>query len=130
MVVVKGDTAEVVQNRANATLATVSGIRDLGLQLAVNNTQAVVFKSQYRAVDVHLRIHGQTVPLETSLKYLGITLENKGTIYGAHWCAIADKALRRMNALTGLTPNIGDPRKSRRRLLITMLRRRKMRSTL
>lgn len=65
-------------------------IQDLCLKLAVEKTEAVMYKSQYRAADVHLRIQGQAVPLgmvPLTLKYLDIVLENMGTMYDAHFRA-------------------------------------------
>lgn len=84
---------EAVQNRANAALVMVADhIRGLSLQLAVGKTQAVVFKPQYRPDDLRLRIEGQTVQPGASLMYLRVVHENKGTWYGAHLRATADKA--------------------------------------
>jgi len=122
LIVVEGDTAESVQNRANAALASVAGhIRGLGLRLAVDKTEAVVFKNQYRPVDLRLRIEGQIVRPGESLKYLGVILENKGTWFGAHLRAAADKARRVMTALSRLMPNVGGPREGRRRLLSSVV---------
>lgn len=122
LVVVEGDTVESVQNRANAALASVAGhIRQLGLRLAVDKTEAVVFKNQYRPVDLRLRIEGQIVRPGASLKYLGVVLENKGTWFGAHFRAAADKARRVMTALSRLMPNVGGPREGRRRLLSSVV---------
>ena len=122
LIVVEGDTEESMQNRANAALASVAGhIRELGLRLAVDKTEAVVFKKRYRPVDLRLRIEGQVVRPGESLKYLGIVLENKGTWFGAHLRAAADKARRVMAALSRLMPNIGGPRVGRRRLLSSVV---------
>lgn len=118
LVVAEGDTEESVQNRANAALASVADhIRQLGLRLAVEKTEAVVFKNRYRPVDLRLRIEGQVVRPGATLKYLGVILENKGTWFGAHLHAAADKARRVMTALSRLMPNVGGPREGRRRLL-------------
>lgn len=122
LVVVEGDTEEAVQNRANAALASVAGhIRQLGLRLAVEKTEAVVFKNRYRPVELRLRIEGQIVRPGETLKYLGVILENKGTWFGAHLHAAADKARRVMTALTRLMPNVGGPREGRRRLLTSVV---------
>ena len=118
LVVVEGDTEGSVQNHANAALASVAGhIRQLELRLAVDKTEAVVFKNRYRPVNLRLRIEGQIVRPGESLKYLGIVLENKGTWFGAHLRAAADKTRRVMTALSRLMPNVGGPRAGRRRLL-------------
>lgn len=71
-----------LQDRANAALYAVAGhIRNLGLQLAVDKTDAVVFKAQYGPANLSLRIGDQVVQF---VKYLGVVHECKGTWYGAH----------------------------------------------
>jgi len=116
--VAEGNTLAALEDRANAALVAVAGhIGDLGLQLAVDKTEAVVFKAQYGPADLRLRIGDQAVQLCVSLKYLGVVHEGKGAWYGAHYSAAADKARRVMAALRGLMPNVGGPREPRRRLL-------------
>lgn len=47
-------------------------MRKLGLQLAIDKTQTVVFMVRYGPADLRLQIEGQTIQLCTSLKYLGV----------------------------------------------------------
>jgi len=61
-----------------------SHVGDLGLQLGVDKTEAVVFKDQYGPADLRLRIGDQTIQLCTSLKYLGgRTREQEDLVRGA-----------------------------------------------
>ena len=48
-------------------------------------------------------------------------LENKKTLYGAHFRAVADKAQRVMSSLGRLMPNMGGPRERRRELLVSVV---------
>lgn len=66
----------------------------------------------------HLRLGAERVELAGSLKYLGILLENKGTLYGEPFRFATDKAQRVMSSLCRLMPKIGGPREHRRRLLV------------
>lgn len=112
-----------MQNLTNATLATVAGhIGELGLQLAVDKTQVVVFRAQYGPADLWLQIQDQAVQICATLRYLGVVHESKrGGRYGAHFRSAADKARRIMAALNGLMPNIGGPRESKKRLLTSVV---------
>lgn len=122
MVVAEGSTPEELEDVANGALAVVSEhIAQLGLRLAVEKTEAVLFRQKYKVVPPRIHIQGSTVPLGPSLKYLGVVLENRGTMYGAHWQKTADKAGRVLGALAGLMPNIGGPCEARRRLLTSVV---------
>ncbi|KAF0704934.1 Reverse transcriptase domain-containing protein [Aphis craccivora] len=96
-------------------------IGDLGLRLAVEKTEAVVFKAQYGPADLRLCIGDQAVQLCAALKHLEVVHEGKGMWYGAHYRAAADKARRILAALRGLMPNIGGPREPRKRLLLSVV---------
>lgn len=85
LIVVEGDKVEAVLNRANAALATVSGhVRELGLRVAVDKTEAEIFRNRHGPAEPQVRIQGQAVALRETLKYLSVTLENKRLMFGAH----------------------------------------------
>ena len=119
LIVAEGDSVEAAQNRTNAALATVSrGIGDLGLQLAVHKTAAVAFSDRVWITSPRIRLNGELVALQDSLKYLGILLDRKACLYGAHIRAAAEKAQRVLTSLSRLMPNVGGPGEKRRRLLV------------
>lgn len=52
LIMVLGDTVEVVQKRANTVLAIVSGhVRELGLHLAVDKMVTVNFKNRFESAE-------------------------------------------------------------------------------
>jgi len=105
LVVAEGDTVEAVQELANAALKTVSDhILGLGLCLSVVKIQAVVFTRHYGASEPLILLEEEVILLGASLKYLGVVLERKGMMFGAHLRAAADKAQRVMGALGKLIP--------------------------
>jgi len=122
LIVVERNTLEAVQNRANAMLVTVAEHkRVFDLRLSVDKTEAVVFMSRYGTAEPLLRLEGQAVWLGLSLNLVEVILENKGTIFCAYLRALSEKAERVMSALSGLMPNVGGPRKGRRRLLVSVV---------
>jgi len=73
----------------------------LGLHLSAEKTQAVVFTRRYRAAEPLILLEGQAIRLGAYLKYLGVVLERKETMFGVHLRAAADKAQRVMDASEG-----------------------------
>lgn len=80
MIVVKAAAEEALQNRTNAALHKIAThIRELGLQLAVEKTEAVAFTYKYKPLTPNIRLAGKRVILQKSLKYLGVKFQNSGT---------------------------------------------------
>jgi len=62
LVVSEGNTLSALEDCANAALSAVGGyIGNLGLRLAVDKTETVVFKAQYGPADLRLQIGDQAV---------------------------------------------------------------------
>lgn len=102
LVVVEDDSLGVMQARENATLETVA------------NTMVV--KDAPRGSGLLDTPGDEAVQLGTSLKYLGIVLERKRTMFWAHLRAAAKKAQRVIGAFGKLMSNVSHPRENRRRL--------------
>jgi len=120
--VAEEDTVKAMQNRANAALTTVSvHLGSLGLRLMVEKTLSAVFTNRRWTAEPRVRLEGQALPVGSLLKYLGVTLQNKGTMFSAHLRQATEKAQRVMGALSGLMPKVGDPRECKRRLLVSVV---------
>lgn len=66
IVVAEGDSVDAMQESVNATIETVLDIiRVLGLRLAVEKTQAVVFRRRYKAAALLIHLEGEAASLES-----------------------------------------------------------------
>jgi len=97
IIVVEGDTMKAVQYCVDASLPTVKGhIRGMGLPLAVDKSETMVFTCYCGLGEPQICLEDQIVRLGSSLKYLGVVLECKGTMFDAHLRAASEKAQRVM----------------------------------
>jgi len=105
---------------ANESLKLVSEeIRMLGLSLAVNKTETVLFTNKYKFDTPRLVLDGQVIQLKDDMKYLGMVIE-RSLLFKAHINEAASKAEKTASALGRLMPNIGGPKESRRKLLVAV----------
>lgn len=120
MVIASASSILDLESKANEALHLVFGeIRGLGLSLAVNKTEAVLFISKCKFREPTLRMDGQTLELKPEMKYLGMTIQ-RSLLFKSH-VSEAAKAERVANSLGRLTPNIGGPKELRRRLYVVVI---------
>lgn len=95
-------------------------IRGLGLSLAVNKTEAILFCRQYSMPTPNVVLNGEAIEVKKSIKYLGIAVD-KDLMYREHIHTTAKKGQCIKTSLSRLMPNIGGPKEPRRRLLASVV---------
>lgn len=121
MVLARGTNSKIAEVNVNAALKTASSrITSLGLSLAVEKTEAILFCSQYKMPNPVVLLNGRAVEVKNTIKYLGI-LVDKDLMYREHIRAAASKGHCAMTALSRLMPNIGGPKEQRRHLLVSVV---------
>lgn len=120
LVIVSGKSVSDLESKANETLDRVSReIGSLGLELAANKTEAVMFTNKYKFTEPKLRINGQALETKGNMMYLGMVVE-RGLLFKAHISSAAAKAERISSDLGRLMPNMGGPKQCRRKLLLSV----------
>lgn len=121
LVIVEGKETGELESTANAALGLVAGkISNLGLSIAVEKTQAVLFTYKYKYTRPNLVINNFVVACSDEMLYLGI-LVDKFCLFKAHMRKVANKAEGISAQLSRLMPNLGGPREKRRRLLVAVV---------
>ncbi|KAE9525570.1 hypothetical protein AGLY_014097, partial [Aphis glycines] len=95
-------------------------ITDLGLQIAVEKTEAVLFTSRYKYTQPAIKLCGSDVQLSTEMTYLGM-LVDKSMLFKGQVKKAAARAAEIGNQLARIIPNVGGPREDRRRLLLSVV---------
>ncbi|XP_046671568.1 uncharacterized protein LOC124361551 [Homalodisca vitripennis] len=93
-------------------------MEDHGLSLALAKTEIVILTKKRIDTVVPLRVGGVTVQSTRAAKYLGVMVDNKLT-WRDQIFRTADKAAKVVQSLSRLMANVGGPRSSRRRLLMS-----------
>lgn len=105
---------EVVANESHRRAS--KWLRESGLDLAVQKTEAVLITDKRRFQPPILTLDGQNLTLGKSLRYLGVQLDNS-LRYTEHVNIVSKKAATVAAALARLMPNIDGPCELKRRLL-------------
>lgn len=112
------DWAEAIHRGEVATASVVRAIRGAGLEIAAHKTEALFFYSKDSGAPpqgLKLKIGNIQVPINRSLKYLGLVLDGLWS-YESHFDTVALRAKTRATTLCRLLPNIGGPDDKTRRL--------------
>lgn len=121
LVVAYGKTINELESTANTALDIVARkISSLGLTIAVEKTQSVLFTYKYKYTLPSLTINNAELTLSNEMLYLGIIVE-KSFLFKAHLRKAADKAEKINTQLCRLMPNLGGPCESRRRLFAAVV---------
>jgi hypothetical protein len=124
MVAVRGrELRETLRIAAVATELTVGRISLLGLSVALEKTDAVVFGGRgwrLGAVET-IPVGGEVVQVKAHIKYLGLILDRKWD-FGEHFSQLAPRLVGTAAALGRLLPNIGGPKNPCRRLFANVVR--------
>lgn len=101
----------------NPAMETVNHwMREHGLTLAPQKSEAVVLTGKYAYTDPVLHVEGHVIPMKPSIRYLGVELDTRLS-FTAHIAAASRKATESAKAIGRLTPNVGGPAQAKRALL-------------
>lgn len=105
----------------NPALAKVAGwMRENGLELAPQKTEAVVLTRKKKYDVPELVVEGHAVSIKNSIRYLGVELDTRLS-FTAHVSTASRKAAETARAVARLLPNVGGPSSSKRALLGTVV---------
>jgi len=109
-----GPSATALLNPALQTVST--WMRDNGLAVAPQKSEAVVLTGKYVFTDPALLVDGHAVPVNKSIRYLGVQLDTRLS-FTEHIANASKKATKSANAIGRLMPNLGGPAQAKRALL-------------
>ncbi|KAL4125989.1 hypothetical protein QTP88_010221 [Uroleucon formosanum] len=91
-------------------------ITDLGLQISLEKTEAVLFCSRFKYTQPVIKLCGSDVQVSTEMTYLGMVVD-RSMLFKGQVKKAAARAADIGNQLARIMPNVGRPREDRRRLL-------------
>lgn len=110
-----------VITRANIQVArVVNHIRRLGLTIADNKTEAVLFYKRKPRAMPYIRVGDSQIRTRPSIKYLGVMIDAKWS-FRDHFTYVCEKLRRVSGALGRLMPNLRGPGERKRRLYANTL---------
>lgn len=119
LILATAEDAATAVTRANIQASTVTRrIKDLGLQVSIQKTEACIFHGKRRHMDLqnlYVTVERDLVPVARSLKYLGVHLDSRLT-FADHLAHVEEKASAMARALSRLMPNLRGPSEVKRRL--------------
>lgn len=117
LIIVTGRDAEHTFLRAGVfTTRVVNYIQTLGLRVAENKTEAILFTPRGAGeVPAGITVGESVVRFQSSIKYLGVQIDS-GWTFSDHFRLIERKVETVLRALNRLMPNLRGPDERRRRL--------------
>lgn len=107
--------------KANIQIARViRHIRALGLKIAENKTEAVLFTRNKFTTLPRITVGRSKIQVSRSMKYLGVIIDTKWNFI-PHFDYIKDKITKATRALSRLMPNLRGPGEKKRRLYANVL---------
>jgi len=104
------DWGEARSRTNEATAGVVRHIRDLGLEVAPQKTEAIYFHNGLRGTPPNdsVEVSGVPVPIGAQLKYLGLTLDSRWK-FRTHFDILVPRVKKAADGLAQLLPNLGGP---------------------
>lgn len=119
LIVSVADTYDEAKYNASMQVErTICAIRNIGLRVAVEKTEAMIFygkKGRRPPNDDYFILEGKKIAIGKKLKYLGMILDSKLS-FAEHFRYIQEKVEKVKRALCRLMPNLRGPHESKRRL--------------
>ncbi|XP_041981665.1 uncharacterized protein LOC121735065 [Aricia agestis] len=106
-----------------AVAQVVRRIQALGLTVALNKTEAIIFHGPRNAPPPGLTIivGGTSIQIASTMTYLGLVLDSRWT-FKEHFRRLSEKVTKAAGALASLLPNLGGPSLTCRRLYMGVIR--------
>ncbi|KAL4123012.1 hypothetical protein QTP88_015245 [Uroleucon formosanum] len=121
MLVTRAKSTQELEAVTNEALSLVERrITGLGLQIAVEKTEAVLFTYKYKYTQPAIKLCGGDVQLSTEINYLGMVVD-RSMLFKGQVKKAAARAAGIGNQLARIMPNVGGPREDRRRLLSSVV---------
>ncbi|XP_070530033.1 uncharacterized protein [Cardiocondyla obscurior] len=124
IVLAGGDNWQEARARAQvATQAVLTAIRKLGLEVAMNKTEALWFYNKAQGPPPYNKVFldSAEVIVTPTVKYLGLLIDGQWA-FREHITTIAAKAASSATALRGILPNLGGPSGAARQLYANTVR--------
>lgn len=119
--IVGAQTDNNLIERVNESLERISAwMGEHRLALAPQKTEAIILGGKRNTEEIRFRLEGVTITPTKTIKYLGITLDEKLS-FRAHLQRVTTKAENRIASLRRILPNIGGPGSAKRSVLSSAL---------
>lgn len=119
-VVATGHTTALLEEAMNPSLNLVAGwMANMGLTLSVSKTEAIMLTTKRGYTVPRFFLEGELIQPKEHVRYLGVELCKK-LGFGKHLKCAAEKAMRTINSLSRLMPNVGGPKQKKRQLLMSV----------
>lgn len=110
---------ELAQSKLRAVMCVINAwMRDHGLSLALSKTEIVILTKKRIDTVIPMRVGEVVVQSTRAAKYLGVMVDSKLT-WRDQIFRTADKAAKWVQSLSRLMANVGGPRSSKRRLMMS-----------
>jgi hypothetical protein len=122
LVVVSGHSREQLERKSNQSLArVVARIEEIGLKVAGEKTEAVVFSKRGKVIaPINITVGGATITSADTMKYLGVVVDRRWN-FSAHLQERARKAEAVGRMLGVLMPNLRGPTEATRKLYVAVM---------